>query len=262
MPHLARIQIFPIKSLDGLSVSESLVLPSGALEHDRRLVMLDPMDHVLNAKRIARIHLLRATFNLADNTVTLAAKGSHGTFRLAAPRTDLVTWLSEFFGVDLRLDENSAAGFPDDTENPGPTIISTATLETVAAWFPELTVDDIRRRFRANLEIDGVEPFWEERLYAAPGQGVPFQIGAVRLEGTNPCQRCVVPTRSPETGDRYPDFTKIFEERREQTFPAWANRVRFNHYYRLSVNTRLAPGGAGILRVGDQVQFPVPANSD
>jgi uncharacterized protein YcbX len=251
--------IYPIKSLDGISVPEARVLPSGALERDRRLVMLDPMDHVLNGKRLARIHLLRSAFDISGQKVTLSAGAMRATFSLSGDRTDLESWLSNFLGVDLRLNENAAAGFPDDTESPGPTIISTATLETVAGWFNGLTVDDVRRRFRTNLEIDGVEPFWEDRLYEEAGRAVPFQLGTVRLEGTNPCQRCVVPTRSPETAERYPDFTRIFEERRQQTLPAWANRSRFNHFYRLAVNTRLTPGGAGIVRVGDELQFPLPS---
>src|SRR5581483_2540325 len=103
-----------------------------------------------------------------------------------------------------KLVENLVNGFPDDLNAPGPTVISTATLRTVASWFPGLTVDDMRLRFRANLEIDGVEPFWEDRLYGEQGESVTIRIGRVTIEGVNPCQRCVVPTRDPSTGHIVP----------------------------------------------------------
>ena len=60
----------------------------------------------------------------------------------------------------------------------------------------------------------------------------------VVLEGINPCQRCIVPTRDSRTGEPSPDFAQIFRARRAETLPPWANRARFNHFYRLAVNTR------------------------
>jgi uncharacterized protein YcbX len=254
MPRLAHILIYPIKSFDGVAVESARVLPSGALEHDRRFALIDADGRPLNAKRTAQMHLLRSRFDLTTGKVTIAGHGEPRTFSLATDRTVLAAWLSDFFGMPLRLEENAAAGFPDDTEAPGPTVISTATLEAVASWFPGLTLDEVRRRFRANLEIEGVEPFWEDRLYSEEGQSVPFQIGPVRLEGTNPCQRCVVPTRSPDTAERYENFAKIFEHHRQATLPDWATRSRFNHFYRLAVNTRPGARG-GEVRVGDAVDL-------
>ena len=115
-------------------------------------------------------------------------------------------------------------------------------------------MESARLRFRANLEIGGVPPFWEDRLFGPPETVVPFQIGDVIFHGVNPCQRCVVPPRDPETGDPLPDFSSIFRARRELTLPEWADRARFNHFYRLAVNTRVPASQAGhTLSVGDQV---------
>ncbi len=150
--------------------------------------------------------------------------------------------------------EQPEGGFPDDTDAPGPTLISTATLEAVAGWFPPLTIESMRRRFRANLEFSTPEPFWEDRLFGPSGSVVTFRLGEVVLAGTNPCQRCVVPTRDPATGEVYPRFTPEFTEHRKQTLPAWAEASRFNHFYRLAVNTRGVdcPLDARI-RVGDEI---------
>ena len=89
---------------------------------------------------------------------------------------------------------------------------------------------------------------------------VPFRIGGVTIHGVNPCQRCVVPPRDPETGEAIPDFSPIFRTKREETLPAWAARSRFNHFYRLAVNTRVPESEVGkVLRVGDEVRLlPVP----
>jgi uncharacterized protein YcbX len=241
--------IYPIKSLDAVEVASADVLPSGAMRSDRRWALVDADDRFVNGKRSPLIHRIRSWFDLEDERVDLSFGGDTVSFRLTEYRADLERWLSERLETDVRLVENCETGFPDDLDAPGPTIISTATLVAVAEWFPGLTVDEARRRFRANLEIDGVEAFWEDRLYGREGEPVRFRIGDVEFLGTNPCQRCVVPTRDSQTGDLFSDFQKQFTTQRESTLPAWAERSRFNHFYRLAVNTRVL-SSEGILSVG------------
>ncbi len=261
-PHLARITIYPIKSLDGVVVERATALAGGALEHDRRFALRNPTGEYVNGKRFEAVHRLRSTFDPVGSTVSVAAErtGQQAAFRrfdLDADRKALEAWLRDYFGLKepLELVENAVAGFPDDTDSPGPTIVSTATLETVAGWFPGLSLDEVRRRFRANLEIGGVEAFWEDRLYGEADQVVRFQIGALTLEGVNPCQRCAVPTRDSLTGASMPHFAKQFAERREQTLPAWAARSRFDHFYRLAVNTRPAASECVQIQLGDRVRI-------
>jgi len=69
-----------------------------------------------------------------------------------------------------------------------------------------MTTDQTRARFRANLEVDGVPPFWEDQLYGQRGTTVRFSIGDFLFDGVNPCQRCVVPARDPITGQDNQDF--------------------------------------------------------
>ncbi len=81
-----------------------------------------------------------------------------------------------------------------------------------------------------------------------------FRIGEVNFEGSNPCARCPVPPRDPHTGVIIPGFQKIFTDYRRSHIPAWCPESRFDHYYRLATNTRVASMEAGkILRVGDSV---------
>lgn len=254
-PYLSRIDIFPVKSLDGVSVLQSTVLGSGALTGDRTYALFDRHGHVINGKRNAAIHRLRSTFSEDGQFITITVDGHPpaATFHLQQ-RSALEAWLSDYFQQPITLQANSDSGFPDDTDAAGPTVISTATLQTVADWYG-LSLEENRRRFRTNLEIDGVPPFWEDQLFSADGSPVRFTIGDVVLEGINPCQRCIVPTRDALTGSATPGFQKTFAQQRATTLPDWAPRQRFNHFYKLAVNTNIANQGGQILKLGDSVSL-------
>lgn len=258
MAYLAGISIFPIKALDGISCQEITVLERGALQNDRRWAIVDAQGRFINGKRNPKVHLLRTEFGPDLQTVGLRIQGADSIheFNLTHQTRELEAWLGDFFGLAVQLQEDQHTGFPDDMEAPGPTVISTATLSEVAAWFPGLETADLRCRLRTNLEIAEVPPFWEDQLFGAETQGVRFQIGEVTLEGVNPCQRCIVPVRDPLTGAPYPQFQKTFMQQRQQTLPPWTHPQRFNHFYRLAVNTRIPASEAGkSLRVGDPVQL-------
>jgi uncharacterized protein YcbX len=254
-PVLARIEIFPIKSMDGVAVPQAKVLESGALEGDRRYALFDTQHRFINGKHNAAIHRLRATFSPDFATITCRIGGTPDTvtFHLPNQQQAFEAWLSQFFKQPVTLGTNHTHGFPDDTQAAGPTVISTATLETVASWYPDLTVEELRRRFRTNLEIDGVPAFWEDQLFSADGEPVRFAIGDVVLEGVNPCQRCIVPTRATATGQATPNFQKEFVRQRAAALPDWTHPTRFNHFYRLAVNTNIQGQGGQTLAVGDAV---------
>ncbi|MBD1876898.1 MOSC N-terminal beta barrel domain-containing protein [Nodosilinea sp. FACHB-131] len=251
--HLARIDCFPVKSLDGVSVSQATVLASGALEGDRTYALFDAQNRLINGKRNAAIHRLRATFAEGE-VITLAIEGddASATFQIREQRPQLEAWLGDYFQQPVTLRENRDLGFPDDTAAAGPTVISTATLTAVAAWH-NLTLEETRRRFRTNLEIDGVPAFWEDQLFGPDSAPVRFAIGNVVLEGINPCQRCIVPTRDTLTGIATDHFQKTFSQQRAATLPAWAPPSRFNHFYKLAVNTNIVHQGGHTLKVGDSV---------
>ena len=259
MPELAKIWIYPIKSLDGVEVSRTEIWQGGSLAGDREFALVDAAGKVINAKRTNEIHKIRSTFDLSTRIVTLTAtgdraKGEQVSFHLEYGRAGLEAWFSEYFGFRVSMVQDRHMGFPDDTEASGATIVSVATLETVAAWF-DISLDEVRRRFRANLEIADTDPFWEDQLYTTNGESIAFQIGAVTFNSSHPCLRCIVPTRDPETGDRTPDFQQQFIAKRAETLPPNAPRSRFNSFYRLTLNTKVAASEAGkALQVGDRVE--------
>ena len=258
MPYVASIHIYPIKSLDGIAVSEATILASGALEGDRQLAIFDDLGQFVNGKRNSGVHFLRFSFDAATGTVGLKIQGTEQEFffQIDTERAEIESWLSSYFGFHVKLVENLLVGFPDDTTSPGPTLISTETIAEVASWFPRVSVNEMRQRLRANIEIADVPPFWEDQLFGETDEVVKFQIGQAIFEGINPCQRCIVPTRNPQTKETYPNFQKIFTAKRKETMPDWVKQSRFNHLYRLSVNTRVTHQAAGkIVQVGDRVEI-------
>ncbi len=256
MPHLSSIWVYPFKSFDGLSLREARIVENGGLEHDRQFALFDAAGKYINAKRTPRVHGLQVIFDPAEQWVRVKNRltDCEACFALPLEQERLEACLSDYFDEAVTVRSNTAGGFPDDSKSPGPTIIGRSTLESVASWYPGVTADESRRRFRANLELSAPEPFWEDRLYGAADTVVQFRIGTVLFEGTNPCQRCVVPTRDTDSGEATADFAAEFMERRKATLPPWADQTRFNHYYRLAVNTRVPESEVGkILRVGDEV---------
>jgi uncharacterized protein YcbX len=256
MPTLARINIFPLKSFDPQSVDEAVLLARGGLRYDRQFALVDRSGQFVNGKNTPAIHRIRSSFDPASGRLTLGVGGSGEghSFDVNSERTELASWLGEQLGRDVTILENAAGGFPDDTDSPGPTVIGTATLAEVARWFAGVTAAEARDRFRPNLEIETDEPFWEDRLVADGLSVVRFRVGEAQLLGTNPCQRCPVPSRNPYTGEPLAEFARTFARRRHQTLPPWAPASRFDHFYRLAVNTRRVGGRECTLRVGDEVR--------
>ncbi len=244
IPFVARIDLFPIKSFDAVGTAAATVLPSGALSGDRRWAFVDGQDRLVNGKQFPAVHRIRTTIDPDASTAVV----DDGHFFLAGDVTPLENWMSDRLGTVVRLQENPLAGFPDDTDSPGPTLIATATLEAVAGWF-DLSLEQARARFRTNIEIGGVPAFWEDGCY-----GATCRVGDAPLVLVNPCARCVVPSRDARTGEPLIGFQKRFAEQRRAALAPGVDQAPFNHFYRLAVNTRLAPPSrGGTIRLGDPI---------
>ena len=252
MARLERLRAYPVKALDGIDLEQAAILEGGTIEHDREFALFDADDGVINGKRTARVHDLDTAFDPETAVLTVATPdGECQWFDLESEPKAAAAWFSEWFDGTLSLERDRSLGFVDRREM-GPSVISTATLRAVADWFDETTVDGVRRRLRANIEIGGVEPFWEDRFVGAAAP--VFEIGSVRFEGVKPCARCIVPQRDPDTGEVTAGFRERFVRRREATFPDWADADAFEHYYSLTILTRVPDRDRGeCLRVGDPV---------
>src|SRR3984893_2310097 len=247
-PRLSGIRLHPIKALDPVSVTEARIGPGGGLEHDRAWALYSVDGRWVNGKRTAAMHLIRATYAPDISSVTLSVPGDRRniparTFPFPAGTEDAAEWFSVYFEQQI-LVRHAPEGFPDDNIANGPTIISTASLQAVCGWFPGMTLESVRQRFRTTLEIDSAQldegtansrfaakasanghlpAFWEDQLYGEDERTVVrFRIGELNFEGSNPCARCPVPARDPQTVPDLTGFQKHIKSRRRETLPPWA----------------------------------------
>lgn len=256
MPYLAKISIYPFKSLDGMDVPQATLLANGALQGDRVFALVDGSGRYINGKRNAKVHHLRSFFDWQNRTLTLHIQGTDhkSVFHVDSEREQLTHWFGTYFDLPVTIQYNENQGYFDAQKSLGPTVICTDTMQTVASWFPGADTQTFASRFRANLEIAGAGPFWEDRLYGENGVRVRFRVGNVLFEGTHPCKRCVVPSRDPRSGQMYPHFQKTFVTKRAELLPSWAPSSPFDHFYRLAANTIAPQTETGkVINVGDEV---------
>jgi uncharacterized protein YcbX len=258
MARLARLRAYPVKSLAGTDLDAARITEGGALEYDRQYALFDGDGEVINGRREPRIHDLATSFDPETGVLTVACDGATDPRRFSLPdeRGAAAEWFGDFFGTDVTIRQDTEAGFPD-RPNAGPSVVSTATLREAASWYDGVTVEGMRRRIRANVEVGDVPAFWEDRFV---GEDAPtFTVGEVQFEGVEPCVRCAVPERDPDTGERTPDFRTRFVKQRRATSPEWADRGAFPNNYTLMLIARVPPTDRGqTLRVGDPVTVDAP----
>lgn len=232
------IYVYPVKGLDPHRLESAEITPGGSLKFDRMFAMKDEQGKYINGKKSDRIYFLRSLFSPEEMTITFSGKDfTQEKFSLTENTHLIEEFLAGYFQKKVIFLRNEESGFPDDTEASGPTVALWESIQEVCNWFPGISPDEMRRRFRPNIVLEGGVPFWEDHLLAEGEAGKEFTIGEVWMLGVNPCARCVVPTRNPETGDIYPLFQKTFAEKRKAALPDWAPERHFDHYYRFTVNT-------------------------
>ena len=264
MSYVASIHIYPVKSLDGIAVSQAPILASGALAGDRSFAICDRAGEFANAKHNSGVHFLRLSFDIKKRIAGLKIQDTEQEifFHVDRERPAIESWLSNYFGFPVKLIENLLAGFPDDTAAPGPSIISTATIAEVASWFPRVCVNEMRHRLRANIEIGDVPAFWEDRLFGAADEVVRFKIGPVIFEGINPRQPCLLSNRNSAAKEAYPNLKTMLTAKQNEIMPKLQKKGHLNHFSRLLVNTRVPlQAGEKIVHIGDKVQILSVKNS-
>lgn len=245
MARLSKIFIYPIKALSGIEVEQAEITSGGILKNDRRWAMVDKKGKPINGKNNGKVYSLNASFDLtAEKVVFNTGETEQAGFDMDDPKP-LEAFLSEQLGMQISLLENKQKGFPDDANAFGPTIISQASLIEVQSWFPHLSLAEIRARFRINLEVSGVPSFWEDGFFVFGQKAKTAKIGSAFIEAVNPCARCSVPTKSSKSGKRDAGFYETFIRQREAKITSWTDPACFDHWYRLSINTKIPASEAG-----------------
>lgn len=255
-PRISQLRIYPIKSLDPIEKNE-VEMGTYSIKGDREFAMIDMERNIINGKRTSQVYKLKAEYQLDNGVVTLSTRGESSSldFELREENDVLNEFLSDFFGIKLKLIKNTQGQFQDMPVESSVTLLSDASLESLQNDLNLESLENLRLRFRANIEVTGVKPFWEEKLFYKPDEGVNFQIGEVKLIGISPRARCNVPPQNPSTGDLEKEFVKKMMGSRLKSLPEYSTIYLFgrNTYY-LTVNSFLPLTERGKkIKIGDLV---------
>lgn len=283
--HVERITICPVVGLEPIGVEAARVLPSGALDHDRRWRLVDADGAALGGQALRRLDGVRAEYDLASRTITLSvAVGGGGAPVGACPETvsfplrpgpdGPCPWLSRVTAIETFLQERADGGFPEDPDAPGPTVAASASLDALGRWFG-LAPDAVRRRFRVGVEIAGCDAFWEDSLAcpsrhsgppvpdvpgdpgddpwsaAPPPEPRSIVVGTARFLAVGVRELGDDEARDRATGIQTGHFREIFEAWRRRAGRADVDAGHWSHRYRFAATT-VGDGQGGEMRVGDR----------
>lgn len=254
---LSEIRVYPIKSLRGVDVTAARVLPAG-LEHDRRWMLVDEDGRFVSQREepgLARLGMELADegYRVTGVDASLLVPPSHEGPRVrvrvwdseleAVPYEPGAPFFSQQLGRPLRL-----VHLPDDVVRPvgehaRPTdrvsfadaypylLIGQASLDLLNTRLPGPPLP--MTRFRPSFVVTGSEPHAEDGW-------TRLQIGDVPFLGVKRCDRCVMTTVDPVTGDKGLEPLRTLAGYRREDGKIW-------------FGMNLVPDARGQVRVGDAV---------
>jgi uncharacterized protein YcbX len=254
---LSEIRVHPIKSLRGVAVDAARVLPAG-LEHDRRWMLVDDTGRFVSQREDARLarfgmELVEVGYRVTSDEDELVVPRTH-----AGPRVRVQVWSAELEAVvhaaggtffsdrlsrPLRL-----VYLPDDVVRRANERARPTDRVSFADAYPYLLIGQASldllngrlggaplpmTRFRPNFVVTGSEPHAED--------GWPrLRIGDVPFLGVKRCDRCVMTTVDPVTGEKGLEPLRTLAGYRREDGKVW-------------FGMNLVPDAEGWVRVGDAV---------
>lgn len=262
-PKLNAINLYPIKSLQGISLPHAEVTGMG-LKNDRRWVVTDAQGQFLSQRshpKMATIqtqfqeeslvlqapHMPRLDLSAPDSSCRLRVQIWDDSVTAAEGSKEAAAWFSDFLGTPCqlafmdkscerpilspRVEKGHLVSFADGY----PLLIaSVASLELLNSKLKNPVPVD---RFRANLIVSDCSAHAEDSWPR-------FRIGKAVFRGVKPCSRCSVPTVDQSTGEVSADQEPL---RTLNTYRRQAKGVMFG--MNLVVET------PGKIMVGDTVEI-------
>lgn len=262
---ITEINIYPIKSLGGISLQSAIIEERG-LQHDRRWVLADEQNRFMTQRENAQMALIDVSIESDGLKVNHRLKKVAPLTIPFAPQTtdnqkiaiwdDVVNairvsdeaddWFSMVLGKKCHLYYQ-----PDDSirltdprysitkeehtsfsDGYPILIIGQASLDNLNERLDEkITMN----RFRTNLVFSGGQAHEEDDWKY-------FKVGGAKLSGVKPCARCVMTTINPETSEKGTEPLRTLNQYRN-----FGNKILFGQNL-LVVET-------GKIAVGDIIEF-------
>lgn len=250
------ISVFPIKSLRGVAVPRAEARTAG-FRHDRRWMLVDEQGRFISQRQHARLALADVALEADGYRVSVGGESVTVPERFAGPPVRVSVWdseltallhpeasrfFSDWLGAAVRL-----VHLPDDdlrATNRG----AERDRVSFADGYPYLLIgsaslDELNRRlageplsmarFRPNLVFEGGDPHAEDDWQRV-------RVGEVGFRAVKPCDRCVVTTIDPLTGEKGAEPLRTLAQYRKRDGKVW-----------FGVN--LCPDGGGTISLGDPV---------
>jgi uncharacterized protein len=266
---LTGINIYPVKSLRGFSVTSAEVDELGLIG-DRRFLVVDDNGQFLTQRALPRMAqiatelgsetlILRnpdhgsATVGLYEHGPITPVKIWNDQVQALDCGVEIAVWLSDFLRHPCRLVHvgsaysrpvNKPGALADDQVTFADTapllVISEASLSNLNDRIIENQSEPVpMARFRTNLVVSGCEPFAEDTW-------TRLKIGEVTFRAAGLCARCIMTTTDQSSGDRGKEpLHTMATFRRDQTEPSKIN---------FGLNL-INENKTGTIRVGDAVEL-------
>ncbi|CAN5378454.1 MOSC domain-containing protein [soil metagenome] len=212
--NLSEINIYPIKSLGGISLDKSVVEKRG-LQFDRRWMLVDEKNQFLTQRELPKMATI--SLELTKKDLSVSAKNFENLLIPYKPHGDkkievriwqnfceaillekkFNDWFSAVLQTNCRL-----VYMPDETERAvNPLFNKNNDIVSFADGYPFLVIgenslDNLNEklensipinRFRPNFVVKNSAPFAEDNWKK-------LQIGGTVFRATKPCERCIIPT--------------------------------------------------------------------
>ena len=196
---------WPVKSMGGERVDALRIDVRGA-DGDRAHAVFDEFKGAPRRLTVRQAPRLLQWHAVYDDMGTLVVTAPDGT-RFGWEDPALPGALAEDLGrpVTLRHDPALMQDLPESL-----LVTFVASHEAVERELGPL--DPLRWRTNVWIEADAeafAETGWE---------GATLQIGDARLQLLHPCERCVIPTRDPQTSAKFPELLRWLFARRDGLF--------------------------------------------
>jgi uncharacterized protein len=269
---LSAINVYPVKSLAGISVTRWPVTKTG-LQYDRKWMLIDSDGQFLSQRTLPRMALIKTA--LTDNALRLSASGMADLLLPLLPTAgEIITtqiwhdqcpaqrvsaeadlWLSHFLDTDCRLvyqnddsirpvdpDYGIASDQASFSDGFAFLIISENSL---AALNQAMQLNLTMNRFRPNLVIAGCPEYAEDSWREISIADIDFRL-------PKPCSRCLVPTIDPETAMTGKEPLSTLNRLRK-----WQNKVYFGQNALHNQCGELSVGDTVLIKVTGEKQPPL-----
>ena len=265
---LSEINIYPIKSLGGISLSEAVVEQRG-LKFDRRMMLIDERGMFITQKNYPEMALLKT--EIINDELLVYHSVKKDSIKIPIKETNyseknkirVVIWDDECTAVAVSeeadkffsdmLNINCRLVYMPDEEkrivDPNKKYVEDEHIVSFADGYPFLIIgqsslDELNKRlesplpmnrFRTNFVFTGGEPFEEDNWK-------DFLIGDIKFKAVKPCARCVITTTDQQTAERSVEPLKTLA-----TFRKVGNKVLFG--------MNLIAYGTGEVKIGDRINL-------